>query len=137
MQNMIYHFFDSIGLVTVYHSSLDVKLILAQRFVRVFAYGLAALLLAAHLAALDVSETQIGIFFGLTLVGDLIMVMILTQIADVVGRKVILVLGATLMMGSGLVFAVSGNYWILLAAAIFGVISPRSVTCVRKVQPPK
>ncbi|KAK4569747.1 hypothetical protein LTR86_002715 [Recurvomyces mirabilis] len=120
----IYHVLKSIGLVTVYNSSIDVKLILAQRFVRVFAYGLVTLILAAYLAALDISETQIGSFFGLTLVGDLVMVMALTQIADAVGRKVILILGAVLMTMSGVVFALSGDYWVLLAAAVFGVVSP-------------
>lgn len=33
-------------------------------------------------------------------------------------------LGAALMTGSGIVFAVSGNYWVLVAASILGVISP-------------
>jgi predicted MFS family arabinose efflux permease len=41
------------------------------------------------------------------------------------GRKAILALGALLMAASGVVFGLSGNYWVLLAAAIFGVISPR------------
>ncbi|KAK5107272.1 hypothetical protein LTR62_001588 [Meristemomyces frigidus] len=117
-------FLDSIGLVTVYTSTPDVKLILAQRFIRTFAYGLVALLLAAYLDALGISETHIGVFFGLTLVGDLFMVMALTQVADVVGRRAILVLGAVLMTMSGLVFAFSGNYWVLLTAAVLGVISP-------------
>jgi len=35
-----------------------------------------------------------------------------------------LALGALLMVGSGVVFALSSNYYVLLAAAIFGVISP-------------
>ncbi|KAK3673579.1 hypothetical protein LTR78_006483 [Recurvomyces mirabilis] len=120
----VYHVLKSIGLVTAYNSSIDVKLILAQRLVRVFAYGLVTLILAAYLAALKISETQIGIFFGLTLVGDLVMVMALTQIADAIGRKAILILGAVLMTMSGVVFATSGNYWVLLVAAVFGVISP-------------
>ncbi|KAK3071351.1 hypothetical protein LTR53_008786 [Teratosphaeriaceae sp. CCFEE 6253] len=119
-----HRFLRGIGLVTVYNSPVDAKLILAQRFVRVFAYGLVALNLAAYLAALGISETQIGVFFGLTLVGDLFMVMLLTQFAHVVGLKVVLVTGAVLMTASGLVFACSDDYRVLLAAAVFGVISP-------------
>jgi hypothetical protein len=38
-----------------------------------------------------------------------------------------LMLGGSMMAGSGLVFAITGNYWILLAAAILGVISPGCV----------
>ena len=105
-------------------SSSDVKLILAQRFVRIFAFGLVSLLLAAYLAALGHSETQIGMFFALTLIGDLVIVMVLTQIADVVGRKTVLTIGAVSMTTSGIVFALTDNYWILLTAAIVGVVSP-------------
>ncbi|KAK5703298.1 hypothetical protein LTR97_004247 [Elasticomyces elasticus] len=119
-----HRFFDSIGLVTVYNAPIDAKLILAQRYVRVFAYGLVALILATYLAALGISETQIGIFFGLTLIGDLFVVMLLTQLADTIGLKKILILGAVSMTASGLVFALSGNYWVLLTAAIVGVVSP-------------
>ncbi|KAK5705678.1 hypothetical protein LTR17_021458 [Elasticomyces elasticus] len=123
-QSHAHRFFDSIGLVTVYNAPIDAKLILTQRYIRVFAYGLVALILAAYLAALGISETQIGIFFGLTLVGDLFVVMLLTQLADTIGLKKILTLGAVSMTASGLVFALSGNYWVLLTAAIIGVVSP-------------
>jgi len=120
-----YRFFDSIGLITVHRSPVDAKLILVQRFVRVFGYGLVALSFAAYLSALGFSDTQIGVFFGLTLVGDFFMVLFLTQFAHVIGLKVVLVVGAALMTMSGLVFTFSGSYWVLLAAAIFGVLSPR------------
>lgn len=61
----------------------------------------------------------------LTLIGDTIISFILTLFADALGRKATLALGAALMAGSGIIFALFGNYWVLLAAAIFGVISPR------------
>lgn len=124
-----HHFLKGTGLLTVFQSSADVKLILAQRFVRVFAFGLVALLLAAYLAALGHSETQIGVFFGLTLLGDLVIVMVLTQIADAVGRKTVLIVGAVSMTASGIVFALTDNYWILLCAAVVSTaqgIFPRS-----------
>lgn len=61
----------------------------------------------------------------LTLWGDVIISFFLTMVADGLGRKAVLALGAAMMTGSGIVFGLSGNYWVLLAAAIFGVISPR------------
>lgn len=61
----------------------------------------------------------------LTLVGDVVISFLLTLLADALGRKAILALGAFLMVGSGIVFALSQNYYLLLAAAILGVISPR------------
>lgn len=48
----------------------------------------------------------------------------LTLVADRLGRRRILLLGALLMTLSGTVFATISNYWILLLAAIVGVISP-------------
>lgn len=48
----------------------------------------------------------------------------LTLVADRLGRRRTLLLGALLMVFSGTVFATISNYWILLLAAILGVISP-------------
>lgn len=116
---------EELGLVSLYHSSLDVKLLCLQRFVRLFAYGISALILVAYLEVLGSSKTEIGLFMTLTLVGDVCISLLLTLFADGLGRKAILALGAILMVASGVVFAISGTYWVLLIAAIAGVISPR------------
>ena len=113
---------EELGLVSLYRSSLDVKLLCLQRFVRLFAYGISALILVAYLEALGSTKTEIGLFMTLTLVGDVCISLLLTLFADGLGRKAVLALGAILMSVSGVVFAVSGTYWVLLIAA---VISPR------------
>jgi len=59
----------------------------------------------------------------LTLFGDLILGTFLTLVADRVGRRKVLLAGSVMMIGSGLIFALFENYWILLLAAIIGVIS--------------
>lgn len=112
------------GILTVYHSHSDTKLLIIQRFVRLFAYGASTLILAAYLSSLNISETWIGLFMTLTLAGDVIIGFLLTIVADNLGRRRILALGALLMTVSGIAFALSGNYWVLLIAAIIGVISP-------------
>ena len=61
---------------------------------------------------------------SLTLVGDVILSLALTNWADHLGRRQTTMLGSALMVASGVVFAAVSNYWILLFAAIFGVISP-------------
>ena len=61
----------------------------------------------------------------LTLLGDVAISFLLTLVADGLGRRRILGLGAALMSASGVVLALSGNYWVLVAASILGVISPR------------
>ncbi|RYP92840.1 hypothetical protein DL770_001011 [Monosporascus sp. CRB-9-2] len=116
--------FEELGLVSLYSSSLDVKLLCLQRFVRLFAYGSSTLVLVAYLEALGNTKTEIGLFMTLTLVGDVCISFLLTLFADALGRKAILALGAALMVASGIVFAISGSYWVLLVAAIVGVISP-------------
>ncbi|VUC29329.1 unnamed protein product [Clonostachys rosea] len=116
--------FDALGLDSLYRSASDVKLLCAQRFVRLFAYGASTLVLVSFLRELQTSQTLIGLFMTLTLGGDIAISFLLALFADGMGRRVTLALGAILMTASGLVFAWSENYWILLAAAILGVISP-------------
>lgn len=114
-----------LGLVTLYSSPADTKILILQRFVRLFAYGGSTLILASYLSDLGISDARIGLFMTLTLVGDVFISFLLTLVADGLGRRWILVLGAALMSVAGVVFALSGNYWVLLAGAIVGVISPR------------
>lgn len=115
---------DELGLHAVWRSAPDVKLLFMQRCVRLFGYGASTLILVSFLKSLDISETKVGLFMTLTLIGDVGISFLLTLYADRLGRKAVLALGATLMIVSGLVFAGTSNYWILLAAAIFGIISP-------------
>jgi predicted MFS family arabinose efflux permease len=116
---------SELGLVSLYHCKPDVKLLCLQRFVRLFAYGSSTLILVSYLEALGISKTRIGLFMTLTIAGDVCISFFLTLFADGIGRKAVLALGAVLMVGSGVVFALFENYYVLLAAAIFGVISPR------------
>ncbi|OBT79343.1 hypothetical protein VF21_01955 [Pseudogymnoascus sp. 05NY08] len=113
-----------LGLLSIWNSPLDVKLLCIQRFVRLFAYGATTLVLVLYLSELGISDQQIGVFMTLTLFGDVFISLFLTMFADRIGRKDVLALGAVMMTGSGIAFGLSGNYWVLLAAAIFGVISP-------------
>ncbi|KAK5710103.1 hypothetical protein LTR17_019165 [Elasticomyces elasticus] len=115
---------NELGLVTLSACSKDVYLLLLTRFIRMFAYGGSTLILALYFAALGHSDKKIGLFMTLTLVGDVAISLALTAIADSLGRRRILILGALLMTFSGIVFATVSNYWILLLAAVVGVISP-------------
>ncbi|OAA38557.1 Major facilitator superfamily domain, general substrate transporter [Metarhizium rileyi] len=113
-----------VGIITLWRSTADAKLLCAQRFVRMFAYGGSTLILASYLSALDISDSRIGMFMTLTLVGDGIISFFLAVFADALGRRAVLALGSLLMVASGVAFGLTSNYVILLAAAVFGVISP-------------
>lgn len=103
----------------------DVWLLLAARFVRMLAFGSSSLILALFLSGLGQTPVQVGRFLTLTLIGDFLLSLVLTFVADsVLGRRNTLRLGAISMLISGLVFATTVNTNLLLIAAIFGVISP-------------
>lgn len=117
--------FHEIGLSTFLSSSRDVYLIILQRGIRLLVYGQSSIVLTAFLKALTFTEFQMGLFMTLTLLGDAALSLILTLYADRLGRAKVLVAGSLLMLASGLVFASSQNYVVLLLAAMIGVITPR------------
>src|SRR5206468_7362314 len=67
---------------------------------------------------------QIGVLFALTLAGDSAVSLLITSAADRAGRRTMLLLGAVLMALAGVAFALTGNFALLTAAAVVGVISP-------------
>lgn len=129
--NFLTRVIEELGLLSIHNSPIDTKLLCLQRFVRLFAYGGTTLVLALYLSALGISDVRIGLFMTLTLAGDALISFWLTLVADSLGRRAILALGALLMIVSGIVFAFSSNYWVLLAAAILGVISPRYAVLIQ------
>ncbi|KAK3634811.1 hypothetical protein LTR56_015092 [Elasticomyces elasticus] len=106
------------------HGTRDIYIILLSRFLRMYAYGGAALVLGIYLYTAGNSGIQIGTFMSLTLLGDAAISYLLTMMADKIGRRRVLRVGSLLMTLAGTVFAFSSNYWVLLFAAVLGVISP-------------
>lgn len=105
-------------------SNRDFRLLFLTRITRLFAYGALSVVLALYLTSLGYSEFQTGALLSLTLAGDLAISLWMTTSADRIGRRKILMAGALLMVGAGIIFASNGNYALLLVAAIIGVISP-------------
>ncbi|MSQ47607.1 MAG: MFS transporter [Deltaproteobacteria bacterium] len=102
----------------------DVGLLFASRIVRLFAYGFLSIILALHLAVVGMSERQIGVVLTLTLVGDAALSLLVTQIADRVGRRRMLIASASLMIFAGVTFALTRDTWLLIVAAFIGTLSP-------------
>ena len=105
-------------------ASRDIRILFATRLIRMFSYGLVSVLLALYLIEADLNERQVGLLFSFTLAGDAVVSLWLTTSADSIGRRQVLAIGAFLMLVSGLVFLATSNFWLLLAAAVLGVISP-------------
>ena len=104
--------------------SADGHLLFGTRIVRMFAYGFLAVVLMLYLVQVGLSETQIGLLLTLTLLGDTFISLWITTTADRMGRGRMLMIGAVLMVFAGILFALTGNFILLLIAATIGVISP-------------
>jgi MFS family permease len=104
--------------------SRDGWLLFATSGVRSFAYGFLSVILGLYLDAAGVGPAAIGWIFTAALAGGALMTIIITSVADSLGRKALLIIGALLMALAGCVFALSNNPLWLSIAAIFGTISP-------------
>jgi MFS family permease len=102
----------------------DLVRLFAMRVMRMGAYGGLAIILALYLVELGLAPAAIGLLLGLTLAGDAVVSLALTTRADRFGRRPTLIVGAGLMVLGGLVFALTGEFVLLLAAAIVAVLSP-------------
>ncbi|PVI08224.1 MFS transporter-like protein [Periconia macrospinosa] len=118
-----------LGLHSLQQTGLDAYFIISLRSLRMFSAGIPSLILALFFSSLSFPDTRIGLFMTLTLLGDVILSLVLTLVADRLGRRKILLFGSVMMVVSGTAFALSENFWILLGAAVFGVISVTGGDC--------
>lgn len=115
---------SELGFSALSRAHKDTYVLALQRFLRMVAYGITTLILALFLRELKVTDAQIGYFMTLTLIGDVVLSYVVTFYADKLGRRAVLLYSSLVMSISGLMFAGSSNYWVLLLAATIGVISP-------------
>ncbi|KAL2106062.1 hypothetical protein VUR80DRAFT_7339 [Thermomyces stellatus] len=111
------------GLASLQATGRDAWLIILSRTARMFAFGAISLTMALFFAELGFSDFRIGLFMSLTLLGDVALGVVVTLMADGLGRRRVILAGGLLMALSGLVFAVFESFWVLLPAAVVGVVS--------------
>ena len=92
--------------------------------IRMFAYGFLSVVLGLYLASLGYDTATIGGTFTAVLAGGAILTVALTQVADRLGRRRVLMAGAAAMALAGAVFAITSDLVVLTVAAIVGAISP-------------
>ena len=105
-------------------SSADLRVLVASRLLRMFAYGMLGVVLVLFLVRVGLDGGRIGLLLTLTLLGDVAISLWLTAHADRWGRRKTLGVGAALMVLGGAGMAVSENFLVLVIAATIGVISP-------------
>src|SRR6516225_2933971 len=85
--------------------SRDVRLLFATRILRLFGYGFLSVVLLLYLSEIGLSDNRIGLLLTLTLVGDTVISLAITTTADRIGRRQMLILGGTLVLFAGILFA--------------------------------
>jgi MFS family permease len=108
----------------IHNLSRDGNFLFITRIARMFGYGFLSVVLILYLEQVGLSQVQIGLLLTLTLIGDTIISLWITTHADRIGRRRMLLIGATLMIFAGILFAITRNFVFLLIAATIGVISP-------------
>jgi MFS family permease len=103
--------------------SRDGKLLLSARILRTFGYGFLSVVIAIYLRFLGFDDIQIGLLLGSTLVNSVIFTIFASFYADRIGRRNVLVIYASLMCISGLIFIFTDNYLLLVLAAFIGTIN--------------
>jgi len=103
--------------------SRDGKLLLGARIVRTFSYGFLSIILAIYLKLIGFNDILIGIVLTATLVNSVFFNIFSSVYADRIGRRKILVLFATLMIVSSIIFFITNNYVALVIAALVGTIN--------------
>ncbi|HEX9016579.1 MAG TPA: MFS transporter [Chloroflexota bacterium] len=104
--------------------SADGRLLFFTCGVRSFAYGFLSVILGLYLAAIGLDPATVGAVFTAALAGGAVMTIALTAVADRVGRRNVLMVGALLMAAAGAAFATTNIPLLLAVAAIVGTISP-------------
>ena len=102
----------------------DLPLLFVTRALRMFAYGVASVVLVLHLSAAGVGEARVGLLLTLTLLGDVALSLAVTTRADRVGRRRMLALAGLLVAATGAAFATTTAFLLLALAATVGVLSP-------------
>ncbi|GAA5999583.1 uncharacterized protein JCM10292_004247 [Rhodotorula paludigena] len=93
------------------HARRDLFLLVVSRFIRMLGFGAIAPILVLYLNLLGFTDRSVGLFLSLTLAGDVALSLVISWLADSIGRR-------------RFVFYLSRNYVVLLVAAALGVISP-------------
>jgi len=102
----------------------DARWVLAARAIRAFADGFVCLLLPIYLLELGFDAFAIGALITATLLGSALLTFCVGQMAHRYPRRVLLRAACLLMIATGGAFALTTEYWPLLAVAFIGTINP-------------
>ncbi len=102
------------------------KLIFFARALRDFGDGFVAILLPVYLLALGLSPLQVGIIATASLLGSALLTIVVGILGARYDHRQLLLAAASLMIATGVAFAVVHDYALLVVIAFAGTINPSS-----------
>ncbi len=96
------------------------------RAIRDFGDGFVAVLLPVYLAALGLGAFEVGVVATLALLGSALMTLGIGLLGARVDQRALLMAASGLMVATGIAFAVSSSYAVVLLVAFCGTINPSS-----------
>jgi MFS family permease len=106
--------------------SADGRYLIAARALRDFGDGFVAILLPVYLLALGFTPLAVGVVATASLLGSAILTICVGILGARYDVRQLLLAAATLMMATGVLFAVVHDYALLLVVAFAGTINPSS-----------
>jgi len=100
--------------------------IYAARALRDFGDGFVAVLLPVYLTAIGLGPLEVGVVATLALFGSAAMTLGIGLLGARVDRRILLMAASGLMIATGLAFAISSTYAVVLLVAFLGTINPSS-----------
>ena len=101
----------------------DLRTILWVQALRAFLYGFGTVILGTALARSGLSDLQVGAVFTAMLAGMAIVSLTVGALGDRLGRRRMYATLLAAMGIVGVVFALSGSFWVLFLAALTGTMS--------------
>ena len=103
-------------------------MIYAARALRDFGDGFVAVLLPVYLTALGLGPFEVGVVATVALLGSALTTLGIGLLGARVDQRHLLVAASGLMVLTGIAFALSSDYWVVLLVAAIGTINPSAGT---------
>ncbi|MEI6495338.1 MAG: MFS transporter [Actinomycetota bacterium] len=104
----------------------DGRLLIASRGTRGFIDGAVAVTLSAYLTSIGYSGARIGVIVTGMLLGSALLTLLTGTSASGFARRTLLQVGSLLMIATGLVFATTQMFGVLLVVGFIGTVNPTS-----------
>src|ERR1700686_2478260 len=100
----------------------DTRILMTAQGARALAYGFGTVLLGGSLASSGLSHAQVGLLLTAVVAGMALMSIVVGTLGDRLGRRRVYAILFVGLAVSGLVFAVTTEFWALCAVALTGTL---------------